>query len=239
MLVGNAIISHRKKSWAIVSLRLIIFPDFQHPPTSYCQLKEIKIYEFGISSNVITSIPNFMNIRQAIVELLYAYGRWWYHGRWRYQWSQRIMVMQPLRRIILLPHDFQHPSPWDYQLYQTRKYDFGVAPNGITSMPNFMRIHPAILELLYALQAMTPSRAMTSSVVTQDHGKWRHCGGLSLHLTNLGIIHIGITHCKKLKGTRFDYPKAANFHTKFHENTFSGSRVSICVRTDERTEQTY
>jgi hypothetical protein len=48
------------------------------------------------------------------------------------------------------PHKFVRPPCWYYRLYQIEKYDFWVVPIGVTSIPNFIRISPAVPELNHA-----------------------------------------------------------------------------------------
>jgi hypothetical protein len=47
------------------------------------------------------------------------------------------------------PHKFVRPSCY-YQLQEIEKCNFMVASSGITSTPNFIQIHPAILKLNHA-----------------------------------------------------------------------------------------
>lgn len=54
------------------------------------------------------------------------------------------------QRIILQPHQFDFPSRCHYQSWEIRKYMFGVAFHGMTSIQIFIRIRSAVLELLYA-----------------------------------------------------------------------------------------
>jgi hypothetical protein len=119
----------------------------------YYWLKNIKIHEFGIVSNVGTSLPNFMRIRSSILEIQACdWGRSGHHGddvithghvisHRRKSW-----VMASSWRIIRPPHDFEHPSRSYHQLQEIGKYESGQASNGITCIPNFVRIRTAVLE---------------------------------------------------------------------------------------------
>jgi hypothetical protein len=49
--------------------------------------------------------------------------------------------------IIVSLHEFAHPLRWYNQLYNIKKYDFGLASNDIASIPNLIQIRPTILEL--------------------------------------------------------------------------------------------
>jgi hypothetical protein len=49
--------------------------DFKQPPCLYYQEKEVKEYEFGVVTYGITSIPNFINFRPAILQLFNASRR--------------------------------------------------------------------------------------------------------------------------------------------------------------------
>jgi hypothetical protein len=57
--------------------------------------------------------------------------------------------------IIVPPHDFKHPSRWNFRLKEIKMYEFGTVSDGITSTPNFMKIRPAILQLLNALRRIS------------------------------------------------------------------------------------
>jgi hypothetical protein len=59
------------------------------------------------------------------------------------------------------PHKFVCPSCWYYLLQEIEKYDFRGDPNGITSIPNFTQIRPAVLEL----NRMDRQTDMTSSII--------------------------------------------------------------------------
>lgn len=48
------------------------------------------------------------------------------------------------------PNKFVLPSYLYYRLCDIEKNDYRVDPNGITSIPIFNKIHPAVLELNYA-----------------------------------------------------------------------------------------
>jgi hypothetical protein len=50
------------------------------------------------------------------------------------------------------PHKFVRPPCWYYGLQKIEKYFFRVVPNGITSVLNFIQIHPAALELNQAVR---------------------------------------------------------------------------------------
>jgi hypothetical protein len=43
------------------------------------------------------------------------------------------------------PHDLQHPSRWYHQVHEIINYEFGAVSYNIASMPNFMKIIPAIV----------------------------------------------------------------------------------------------
>jgi hypothetical protein len=45
------------------------------------------------------------------------------------------------------PHKFVRPPCWYYRLYEIEEYDFRVVLNGMTSIPNFIQIRPAVLYL--------------------------------------------------------------------------------------------
>jgi hypothetical protein len=49
----------------------------------------------------------------------------------------------------LPPHKFGHPSYWYDQLWEIKKYEFGVASSGVTSIKILCELHSAVLELLY------------------------------------------------------------------------------------------
>jgi hypothetical protein len=59
-------------------------------------------------------------------------------------YAQRIMGNDV---IIVLPHEFKHPSSTHCKENEVKKYVIEVVSNGTTSIPNFMKIRPAILEL--------------------------------------------------------------------------------------------
>jgi hypothetical protein len=59
--------------------------------------------------------------------------------------------------LIVTPHSFEHPSRWYYEL-QEINYNFGLASNGITPIPNFMNVSPTILNLLHAHRRTSPER---------------------------------------------------------------------------------
>jgi hypothetical protein len=90
--------------------------------------------------------------------------------------SSRDMASSGMRRlmgngvIIIPPHNFVRPWRRIYQLYETEKYDSGLASNGMTSMKNFMRIHSAILELLHAYRQSSPEMTFIEAddVIKED-----------------------------------------------------------------------
>jgi hypothetical protein len=45
------------------------------------------------------------------------------------------------------PHKFVRPPCWYCRLQEIEKYGFKVVPDGITSLPNFIQMRPAVLEL--------------------------------------------------------------------------------------------
>jgi hypothetical protein len=47
--------------------------------------------------------------------------------------------------IIVPLHDFKRPTQWYCRIKEIKKYGLGAVSNGITSIPNFMKIRPAIL----------------------------------------------------------------------------------------------
>jgi hypothetical protein len=57
------------------------------------------------------------------------------------------MALLQVALVSIPPHKFIRPPCWYYQLQEIVKYDFWVVPNGITSIPNFIQIHPVVLEL--------------------------------------------------------------------------------------------
>jgi hypothetical protein len=98
-------------------------------------VRRIILVPVRAASNVITSAPNFMEIRLAILYLglLYAYGRRRSHERRRHYdviSPRRVsFIMASWRRMILPPHYFEY-----------KKYEFGVPTNGITYISNFVKI---------------------------------------------------------------------------------------------------
>jgi hypothetical protein len=48
------------------------------------------------------------------------------------------------------PHKFVRPPCWYYRVQEIEKYDFRVDPNGIASIPNFIQICFAVLEMNHA-----------------------------------------------------------------------------------------
>jgi hypothetical protein len=46
--------------------------------------------------------------------------------------------------IILPPHQSEHPSNWYYRVQEIKKYEFGLASNGIIFMPNLIKIRSAV-----------------------------------------------------------------------------------------------
>jgi hypothetical protein len=48
------------------------------------------------------------------------------------------------------PHNFVRPPCWYYRLQEIEKHDFRADPYGITSILNFIQIHPAVLKLNHA-----------------------------------------------------------------------------------------
>jgi hypothetical protein len=64
------------------------------------------------------------------------------------------------------PHDFEYLSHWYYRLQEIQKFEFEQASVGITSIPNFMKIRSAILELLCVrMYSSKYHRKMTSSII--------------------------------------------------------------------------
>jgi hypothetical protein len=47
-------------------------------------------------------------------------------------------------------HKFVRPPCWYYQLQDTKEHEFRVVSNDITSIPNFIQISPAVLEVNHA-----------------------------------------------------------------------------------------
>jgi hypothetical protein len=65
-------------------------------------------------------------------------------------WKSTIYLCTALLQVALVsipPHKFVRLPCWYYRLQETAKYDFRVVPNGITSIPNFTQICPAVLKL--------------------------------------------------------------------------------------------
>jgi hypothetical protein len=53
--------------------------------------------------------------------------------------------------LVSLPlYKFLRPPCCYYRLQEIKKYEFGVATNGILPMPDFIKIRPAVLELKHA-----------------------------------------------------------------------------------------
>jgi hypothetical protein len=60
------------------------------------------------------------------------------------------MALLQVALVSIPPHKFVHQPCWYYRLQEIEKYDFRVDSNGITSIPNFIQICPAVLELNHA-----------------------------------------------------------------------------------------
>lgn len=54
--------------------------------------------------------------------------------------------MTSSQRIIVPLHKCHQPPRWYYQLYETDKFNFLVASNAITSVPNSMKFRSVVLE---------------------------------------------------------------------------------------------
>jgi hypothetical protein len=53
--------------------------------------------------------------------------------------SWKIMVKDVISQHSL-HYDFEHSSHWYYRLFEIKKYEFGLASSGITSISHFMTI---------------------------------------------------------------------------------------------------
>jgi hypothetical protein len=66
--MGLVRLSLVRNAQKIMGNGVIIPPhDFKQPSCWYYRLQEIKQYDFGVITNGITSIPNFINFRPAIL----------------------------------------------------------------------------------------------------------------------------------------------------------------------------
>jgi hypothetical protein len=83
--------------------------------------------------------------------------------------------------IFVPPHNFEHSSRWLHQLSEIKKYEFGVVCPGMTSIPNFMKIRPAVLQLLNAYMRIS---------VVKRHGweGWILFGEESVACAGNGVI---------------------------------------------------
>jgi hypothetical protein len=61
--------------------------------------------------------------------------------------NHHCMALLQVALVSTPPHKFVRPPCWYYQLWEIGMYDFRVIPNCITSIPNFIQIHPAVLKL--------------------------------------------------------------------------------------------
>jgi hypothetical protein len=67
---------------------------------------------------------------------------------------------------------FLRPPCWYYRSEKIEKYDFRVAPNGIMSIPNFIQIFPAVLQLNHADRQTGPVlHAFISCTSCKEHIK--------------------------------------------------------------------
>jgi hypothetical protein len=60
------------------------------------------------------------------------------------------MILLQVALVSVPPHVFVLSPCWYYRLHEIKKYDFRVDPDGIMSIPNFIQICPAVLELNHA-----------------------------------------------------------------------------------------
>jgi hypothetical protein len=60
------------------------------------------------------------------------------------------MALLQVALLSITSHKFVRLPCWHYRLYEIEKLDFRVVPDGITSMPNFIQIRLAVLDLNHA-----------------------------------------------------------------------------------------
>jgi hypothetical protein len=68
------------------------------------------------------------------------------------------MALLQVALMLIPPHKFVRPPCCYYLLHKIEKYNFRLVPNGITLMPNFIQICPAVLELNHADRQTWPAQ---------------------------------------------------------------------------------
>jgi hypothetical protein len=51
--------------------------------------------------------------------------------------------------VLVPPHEIEHPARWYYKLSKIENYYYELCSNGVIFIPNFMKIHSSVSELLY------------------------------------------------------------------------------------------